>query len=82
MKKTYMAPEILFEDFSLSTSIAAGCEKVITPVLYQCGVNYPGLGIIFTDAAWGCKIKVEDGNSLGGGYCYHIPSESANMFNS
>ena len=81
MKKHYEAPEILFEDFSLSTSIAAGCDKIINPVLYECGVNYPGVGVIFVTGASGCVEKVDDGFT-NDGYCYHVPEESRNMFNS
>ena len=29
MKKKYMKPEIMFEDFSLNTSIAANCEGIV-----------------------------------------------------
>lgn len=82
MKKVYSAPEILFEDFALSTSISAGCEKIINPLLYTCGVNYPGIGVIFVEDANGCKVKVTDGSSMGNGFCYHVPTEDNNMFNS
>jgi len=81
MKKIYAKPEIVFESFSVSASIAANCEKIVTPQLYSCGVNYPGVGVIFTDEAQGCIKKMED-TVMGDGYCYHVPTESANMFNS
>lgn len=82
MKKTYEAPEILFEDFALSTSISAGCEKIINPLLYTCGVNYPGIGVIFVQGNTGCDVEMEDSFKTADGYCYHVPTEDKNMFNS
>ena len=82
MKKVYEAPEILFEDFSLSTSISAGCDKIITPLLYTCGVNYPGIGIIFIEENTGCKVRMKDTFQTHDGYCYHVPTEDKNLFNS
>lgn len=82
MKKAYEAPEILFEDFSLSTSISAGCEKIINPLLYTCGVYYPGVGMIFIEGNTGCEEVVEDTHKTADGYCYHVPSEDKNLFNS
>jgi hypothetical protein len=37
-KKQYSAPDIFFEDFSLSTSIAAGCEEKPFGYTDMCGV--------------------------------------------
>lgn len=82
MKKIYSAPEIMFEDFSLSSNIAAGCEKIVNPHLYECGVNFPGIGIIFTDDALGCIEKVESDTKTHDGFCYHVPQENKNLFNS
>ena len=82
MKKHYEAPQILFEDFSLSVSIAAGCEKKINPLMYTCGVNYPGVGMIFVEGNTGCKETVESTFKTTDGYCYHVPTEDKNLFNS
>lgn len=82
MKKVYEAPEILFEDFSLSTSISAGCDKIINPLLYTCGVYYPGIGMIFVEGNTGCSVKMEDTFETSDGYCYHVPNEDKNLFNS
>lgn len=82
MKKAYEAPAILFEDFSLSTSISAGCEKIINPLLYTCGVTYPGIGVIFVEGNTGCVVKMKDTFKTADGYCYHVPTEDKNLFNS
>lgn len=85
MKKPYMKPKIVFESFSMSTSIAAGCDTIIdAPSAGTCGFEYEGgYGqTIFTKQAGTdvCQLGVEDGNN---GYCYHTPTEdSFNLFNS
>ena len=43
MKKAYSKPDIVFEDFSLSTNIAAGCEEnpsLYTETVNTCGVKW------------------------------------------
>lgn len=85
MKKTYVKPEIMFEDFTLCTSIATGCEIVIpTPVSDTCGYAYEGGNgqTMFTKqvAQDVCFIQVDDDE--GNGFCYHVPVEGNNMFNS
>lgn len=79
MKKTYSAPEILFEDFALSSSISAGCEfKTRNQTQGSCG--YPTRnGNVFIDANTGCDYHEPDVNDS---LCYHVPNEYANIFNS
>ena len=85
MKKTYSKPEIYFEDFTLCNSIAAGCEIIIdAPSSGTCGYAYEGghgqtlftkhLGISI------CNIGIDDDGT--NGFCYHVPVESNNLFNS
>ena len=81
MKKAYKKPEIFFESFNLSSSIAAGCAEKAGHGEYICPVETDfGTGPIkiFADGeASGCDTYfsgVED--SL----CYHVPSESLNIF--
>ena len=85
MKKIYTKPDIMFEDFTLNTSIAAGCEKIIDGKLGgACGMPWNMGGIntfVFTEGVHGCKVEVIDG-SIGDGFCYHNPSDSNNLFNS
>lgn len=80
MKKYYEAPRIEFEDFSLSTSISAGCE-LVTPLPSNegnCGYPIRG-GIVFVEGTQ-CTNHPQDG--MHNGFCYHVPSENGNLFNS
>ena len=82
MKKTYSKPQIMFESFSMSTNIAAGCEKTFG--LYSrgdCGIptNVPGMTIFNLDG--GCTVAGGE-EAKYNGLCYHVPLESDNLFNS
>ena len=80
MKKAYSKPEIGFESFALSESIAAGCEE--RPFNFQepCGVK-SGKQIIFTEEIKDCSRKVMDGQQGEfNGLCYHNPSAAYNVF--
>lgn len=82
MKKQYTAPEILFEDFSMSASIATGCTTPIdTPSSGQCGVPF-GNFTIFADSMDFCTIKNTAIGAPYNGMCYHNPSDTNNLFNS
>lgn len=83
MKKVYSKPDIIFESFSLSQNIAAGCEYTnsVDPNLYM-----TGKGFAFTDEA-NCQYKVPDqvgGDGEFNGICYHVFSNGGaiNFFNS
>ena len=81
MKKAYEKPMIVFENFSLSTNIAAGCEvKPDTQANYDsCGVDFSG-DIVFTVSLSGCKdTKIEDSGEYNS-ICYHVPSDAKNIF--
>lgn len=81
LKKEYTKPDIIFESFALSTSIAAGCEKKTnTPSLDQCGFKY-GPDVVYIDKESGCADIQVDGSILDG-FCYHNPSDANNLFNS
>ena len=78
MKKAYTKPEIIFDDFSLATTIAAGCAKPTGPHENSCGIEYrPGL-ILFT-AEPICNTTSPDGSD---GFCYHVPQPDTKLFNS
>ena len=98
MKKAYSKPDIVFEDFSRSTSIAAGCEVNPSPFAddkQPCGVQYfPGV-YIFSQTMNGCTRKVVDGkpgsaenkdqnmvDENNNALCYHNPTVNFNVFNS
>lgn len=84
MKKTYSKPEIVFESFSLSQNIAAGCEvKTNTPAQSECGIDFGGY-MIFLDEMTGCSdipVTSEGGDGEYNGICYHVPN-GENLFNS
>ena len=80
MKKKYSKPEIVFENFAMSTSIAAGCD--IDHGLHvkdACGYEFGRDGVIFTDEQYGCQYEKPDGFN---GICYHNPTEDSVLFNS
>ena len=80
MRKAYVKPEIMFESFTLSTNIAAGCEyKNGLHARGYCGYETRTGDIIFTDDAQGCVYKKVDNNDA---LCYHVPNENNNIFNS
>ena len=92
MKKTYTKPTIMFEDFTLSTSIAAGCE--LTPNTFanfnNCAHRIGDLFFFGSDLT-GCT-KFADKSRPVDAYsgtiinndtvCYHTPSDVNNIFNS
>lgn len=81
MKKEYSKPVVVFENFSLSTSIAANCEfkTNLLNAEEQCG--YPIRGsVVFMTGIAGCKRIEDDGDY--NGVCYHVPHVDFNLFNS
>ena len=80
MKKEYSKPMAIVEDFSLQTSIAAGCDNTAPlPTQGICGYPLRSGDTIFTEDIDGCKYKNPDGYN---GICYHNPSDDTNLFNS
>ena len=86
MKKTYMKPEIVFESFASSTNIAGDCESIVgNATKGTCAVMGTGNIAMFDGTVSACVFKPED---MGGtkdewdGFCYHVPTEYANLFNS
>ena len=93
MKRAYSKPDVYFESFSLSTSIAAGCEEVANfASSSSCGLEYSDNITLFAESHVGCTpgfglsedAKV-DGSQFGGKFdqlCYHNPSSNYNLFTS
>lgn len=82
MKRTYTKPEIVFEDFTLSTNIAAGCEvRTDTQARGQCGYAWGGK-VLFLDGVAGCSDIIKNDGEFFNGLCYHNPSDLNNLFNS
>ena len=82
MKKAYNKPQIVFDSFELSQSIAAGCEIITKlPSENACGVVLPGdRGPTFVSEMTGCKRTEVDGDY--NGICYHVPNDANNVFSS
>lgn len=78
MKKAYVKPQVYFEDFQLSASIAAGCTKTTNLTQDVCGVKF-GPMTIFLDSIAACDEIVTDGED---GYCYHNPDDYNRLFTS
>ena len=81
MKRNYVKPEIMFENFTMSTNIAAGCH-FISKLLGEkaCGyIDDRGNGPFFTSDVNGCKYHEPDTNDS---LCYHVPNEDYDIFTS
>ena len=82
MKKIYKKPELWYEDFRLSQSIAAGCEGIANIAEGQCTVTIsdPDKGyhiVLFTAST--CPDSPPNPDDY---VCYHAPSEGNNVFSS
>lgn len=76
MKKTYNKPQIIFESFEFTTSIAAGCQFLTDTKSDANSCVYTENGnTIFLDA---CGFDEETLEIL----CYHVPTEDYIIFNS
>lgn len=81
MKKAYVKPEIYFESFELSANIATGCEYTTNHAMNVCTYEITGGRNVFVDATTSCNdIKVPGGQY--GSVCYHVPSDTSNLFTS
>jgi hypothetical protein len=84
VKKRYSKPDIAFESFSLSTSIAGNCEfKTDSHSDGECGFYMDAVGVVFVIGVDACQVPITDELSLKyNGFCYHVPIGSSNLFNS
>lgn len=80
--KAYSKPNIVFEDFSLSTSIADNCSlKTNTLHQWSCAVQFGSMKV-FTVSVVGCTesgciaVNSDEFNGL----CYHVPTNGRNVF--
>lgn len=76
MKKSYVKPQVYFEDFQLSASIAGDCKDYIqNPTEGTCGYIMVGM-TIFLETVSGC-LEVNGGTPIADGkneyntFCYH-----------
>ena len=87
MKKVYSKPEIMFEDFTLCTNIAAGCEEqdVLPSSGKQgCGIAFGPLVIFVSGVCSSTQgvtaVGTDDGEY--NGICYQVPTTGVNIFGS
>ena len=77
MKKQYVKPELYFEDFELSTTVATGCSIIVDHAVTDCTIDIPGIGKIFiTDSCM--RREVADNDKI----CYNVPFDSNKLFSS
>ncbi len=84
MKKTYVRPEVYFESFELSTSIATGCSAGYdhnntnfgTPD--QCALFF-GTDRIFNSPP---ICDPSEGKFDPSDFCYHVPTANDSVFSS
>lgn len=87
MKKAYTAPGIFYEDFSLTTNIAAECTEKTNLAKFTCGYEYTPDLYVFANGIENCDIfdnvqETEDGDYIYNGICYHVPYNDYVLFNS
>lgn len=81
MKKAYSKPDILFDSFSMSVSIAA-CQVTTDFARGDCGYSFiPGI-VIFLEGVNGCQDKVVDNSAEGNSLCYHNYDYNNSLFTS
>ena len=81
MRKIYQKPELYYDNFSLSQSIAAGCEGIANFAEGHCSVTLSGPGYdltLFHDS----QICVDSPPNPDDYLCYHAPTEYNNVFSS
>lgn len=80
MKKTYVKPQIVFDSFELSQSIAAGCRFLSNHEYGACALD-PGDGVptIFADSSICDYIKIPGEYNE---FCHHNPDDQHSVFSS
>ena len=92
MKKKYVKPEILFEDFTLSTSVASCATSSMVKVMVteSCGFYDEYLKVVvISGETSGCPTettqsgyRVAETPGENDGVCFHVPIEAYNVWNS
>lgn len=82
MKKSYVKPQVFFEDFRLSANIAGNCgtaagikEKATHSDANSCQYQ-TAFGMLYTDS--NCEFTPQDG--LATNLCYHNPDDTYRFF--
>ncbi len=74
MKKNYEKPEIAFDSFELSQSIAGDCVAISNQDEGTCAVMIGGLSLLNTNM---CMITPPPGDNK---ICYDVPSDTMKVF--
>lgn len=77
MKKLYSKPEIVFESFTLSNAIAAGCEY--TNPQHEDLKMSDGTYMFTSEGNCGSWVDEAGGDGAYGNICYHVPT-GINLF--
>ncbi len=80
MKKAYSKPDVMFDSFSMSQSIASPCEIRANHQEGGCGVVLTESITLFNESISPCSWHFEDEQY--DGLCYHVPFEAYNVFSS
>ena len=81
MKKTYSKPDIVFDSFALSTSVAA-CKYETNYGPDICGYMFDPETYIFLESVSGCTTKITEGEEAFDGLCYHVYADYGMLFGS
>lgn len=85
MKKNYAAPDIEFESFSLSVSIASCAIEAEHNTEGICGYQWDPETKVFLSGISGCDVPIADENDPTNIYntiCYHNPTDDKKLFGS
>lgn len=82
MKKSYVKPQVYFEDFRLSANIAGVCGIPTGHAENECKWSIPitGIGNAFVTMEMGCTHYPKDGEY--NNVCYHVPYDASRLFTS
>lgn len=78
MKKQYKKPDILFDSFELSQSIAAACAYISNQERTICPVDIGGSMSLFSELGV-CTLTPPAGDNT---VCYDVPSLDSKIFGS
>lgn len=81
MKKAYSTPDIAYESFALSTSIAA-CDEPTSFNKGTCGYRFSFDLVVFIQGVVGCETGIIDEDGVFNDICYDNPADMKNLFSS
>ena len=86
MKKTYSKPSVIIENFTLSTNIAGDCERPFNlQAQFICAIpdeSGSGMTLFSGSVDSMCDAEGDGDKAIYDGFCYHVPTENRELFNS